>query len=106
MESLRNMVLSDKTHAKLTLGTFISLIVVIVGGAWAGAIAYANVKHGILNNTELIIYNRDDIKDIEVENKDRDRTVQGMQINQAQIDTKLLNIEVGIAEIKSILKDD
>ena len=99
------MVLSEKTHAKLTVGTFISLIIVIIGGTWGAAVYIGNLQFDIKNNTELIIYTQEDVTDIKLDNKERDRDLKAMQINQAKIDTKLLNIEVGIAEIKSILKE-
>ena len=105
MERFLNMVLSDKTHAKLTIGTFISLVIVIIGGTWGAAVYVGNLQYDIKNNTELIIYTKEDITDIEDGNKERDRDLKAMQINQAKIDTKLLSIEVGIAEIKSILKN-
>ena len=105
MERFLNMVLSDKTHAKLTIGTFISLIIVIIGGTWGAAVYIGNLKYDIKNNKDLITYSQDDIIDMQAENKERDRDMKNIQINQAKIDEKLLNIEVGILEIKSILKD-
>jgi hypothetical protein len=92
MERFLNMVLSEKTHAKLTLGTFVSLLVIIIGGTWGGAAAYFKIKHGINNNTELIIYNDESIKENKSSILILDNDVDQVKINEAKIFTELANI--------------
>ena len=99
------MNITDSTHIKLTIGLFISLVCSLVVASWVVSREFSDIKYKIETNhldveevSEMLAVHSGDIEEVETE-------VDNINIKQAEINTKLANIEAGILEIKSILKE-
>ena len=99
------MALNEKTHAKLTLGTFISLIIFIIAGTWAVAVYMGNLKLNVTTNRQSIIILHEDYEYIRASVKENGKSIQFQEVKQAEINTKLANIENRQIEMIKILKE-
>jgi hypothetical protein len=99
LEKLKQMVLSQDSHMKLTVGLAITILIFIIGGTWTAAIYFGSMKKDIKANEEDIKENQSDI-----ETQANDNVV--LKISVAEINTKLTYINKSQIEIIQLLTDD
>lgn len=92
------MAVSENTRFSLNIINFIALVVFIIGGVWSTSYFVKDIESKVEANTK-------EIEEIKPEVEELSDKVHDQQIATAEIKTKLVNIEYGILEIKSILKD-
>lgn len=100
------MALSNETHIKITIGAFISLFVFIIGSTWVVSEKFANIDNTMGKNTELIIYNQEELDEAVADVKINRIAIQLQEVKQAEINTKLANIENRQIEMIQILKEN
>lgn len=104
-KDLKQMVMSHEAHAKITLGMAITLLTFIILGVWYTAVFVNKTENDIANNakdiTDNVVLINENSQDIEKVSEEID----DIQIQYAEANIKLANIEAGIIELKAILKD-
>lgn len=106
LEKIKSMMLSEEMHIKLTLGLLITMGLTLIGGAFGAAAIYTNMQRDIIENKEATIENKIDIDFNRALIADNKEEIQRQEVIQAQINTKLANIENRQLEIIGYLKED
>ena len=92
------MVLSHEAHIKITIGLAVGFVLTIITAVWYISGFVHNTDNSINNISVDVEANTEDIKLLTKE-------VHEIEVTNAEIRTKLANIETRTAEILTILKD-
>lgn len=104
LEKIKSMMLSEEMHIKLTLGLLITLGVTLIGGSFAAAAIYTNMQRDIVDNHKATVNIQTDVDINRALIADNKEEIQRQEVIQAQINTKLANIENRQIEMLSIMQ--
>jgi len=102
---IKQMMISDKMHVNLTIGIFITLLGSIIYGTYRFTTEFNYIKNDIHGNKELVIYTKDDLDQAVADIKVNRIAIQLQEVKQAEINTKLANIETRQIEQLQIIKE-
>ena len=106
LEKFKQMVLSQDSHMKLTVGLAITILIFIVGGTWTAAVYFGSMKQDIKTNEQTIVVLYEDIEDVASDIDVLENDNMTLKISVAEINTKLTYINKSQIEIIQLLTED